>query len=157
MNAVKSRRGLIAIAAGCILAASLFVAGPASAASRGFRIHNKSNVELQLVNAKPVPTYICNSVVHCVATHYDIDFEGRPADGSPLKPNDTQTWELKYGFSIFGGIQYAANVWYKIAGTEDLVNFQIETYPTSNESSCKVHGTQKYSCVAGGTTLEFKN
>jgi hypothetical protein len=156
MNAIKSRRSLSVVVAGCILAASLFVAGPASAASRGFKIHNKSNAELQLVNAKAVPTYICNSFVHCVPTHYDMDFEGRPGDGSLLKANGTQTWELKYRFNFVGGIQYAANLWYKIVGTEDLVNFQIETYPTSNESSCKVHGTQKYTCVAGGTNLEFK-
>lgn len=157
MNAVKSRRSLIAVALGCVLAASLLVAGPAGAASRGFKVHNKSSAELQLVEAKSVPTYVCNSYVHCVPSYYSMEFEGRPHDGSVMKPNDTQTWELKYGFSIFGGIQYAANVWYKIVGTQDLVNFQIETYPTANESSCKVHGTQKYSCVAAGTNLEFKN
>jgi hypothetical protein len=157
MKTVKSRHGLIAIAVGCILTMSLLAAGPASAASRGFKLHNKSSVELQLVNAKPVPSYVCNSVVHCVPSHYRMDFEGRPGDGALLKPQGTHTWELKYGFSPFGGVQYAASLWYKIVGTEDLVNYQIEVYSTSNESSCKVIGTQKYTCVAGGTDLEFKN
>jgi hypothetical protein len=46
---------------------------------------------------------------------------------------------------------------YKIAGTDDTVNFTIETYNTSNESSCKVIGTSKYTCSAAGTKLEFKN
>jgi hypothetical protein len=149
MNAVKSRRSLIAMVLGCVLAASMFVAG--------FRLQNKSNVELKLIEAKSVPTYVCNSTVHCVASHYPIDFEGRPGDGSVLKPNGTDTWELKYKFGLFGGVGYAANLWYKIVGTEDMVTYQIETYNTSNESSCKVIGTQKYTCVAGGTDLEFKN
>ena len=37
-----------------------------------------------------------------------MDFEGRPENGSPLKPGGTDAWELKYGFSPFGGVQYAA-------------------------------------------------
>lgn len=156
MNAVHSRRGLIAVAVGCVLAVSLLVVGSASAASRGFRLHNKSNVELQLIEAKKVPTFVCNNTVHCVPTHYEMDFEGRPGDGSIVQPGGSQVWELKYRFNIFGGIQYAAELWYKIAGTNDKVSYQIETYPTSNESSCKVHGTQKYTCSAGGTSLEFK-
>jgi hypothetical protein len=156
MNAVKSRRALIAIL-GCVLTASMLVAGPASAASRGFKLRNKSNVELKLVEAKTVPTYVCNSTVHCVPSYYPMDFEGRPGDGSTLNPNGTDTWELKYKFSIVGGVGYAANLWYKIAGTDDMVTYQIETYNTSNESSCKVIGTAKYTCVAGGTDLEFKN
>jgi hypothetical protein len=157
MKAVRSRRSLIAVVLGCVLAASMLVAGPASAASRGFKIQNKSSVELKLVEAKSVPTYVCNSTVHCVPTHYPMEFEGRPGDGSVLQPNGTDTWELKYKFNLFGGVGYAANLWYKIVGTEDMVTYQIETYSTSNESSCKVIGTKKYTCVAGNTDLEFKN
>jgi hypothetical protein len=140
-----------------VLVASIVAAGPANAASRGFRLHNKSNVDLQLIEAKQVPTYVCNSTVHCVPSHYAMDFEGRPNNGSVLKPNATDAWELSYKFNLFGGVGYAAELWYKIAGTEDTVVYQIETYNTSNESSCKVRGTTKYSCVAGGTNLEFKN
>jgi hypothetical protein len=157
MNAVKSRRGLISVVLGCVVAASLLVAGPANAASRGFRLQNKSGVELKLIEAKSVPTYVCNSTVHCVPSHYPMDFEGRPGDGSILKPNGTDTWELKYKFNLFGGVGYAAELWYKIVGTDDTVTYQIETYNTSNESSCKVIGTKKYTCGAGGTDLEFKN
>lgn len=157
MKAVKSRRSLIVVLLGCVLAASLLVAGPASAASRGFKLHNKSNVELKLIEAKSVPTYVCNNYVHCAPSHYAIDFEGRPGDGAALNPNGTHTWELKYKFSLAGGVGYAANLWYKIVGTEDIVTYQIETYNVSNESSCKVIGTKNYTCVAGGTDLEFKN
>jgi hypothetical protein len=135
----------------------MFVAGPASAASRGFRLQNKSSVELKLIEAKSVPTYVCNSTVHCVPSHYPMDFEGRPGDGSVVNPNGSQVWELKYKFGLFGGVGYAAELWYQIVGTSDKVSYQIETYNTSNESSCKVIGTKNYTCVAGGTDLEFKN
>jgi hypothetical protein len=157
MKAVRSRRSLIAVLLGCVVAASLLATGPASAASRGFKLQNKSSVELKLIEAKSVPTYVCNNFAHCAPSSYPIDFEGRPGDGSVLRPNGTDTWELKYKFSLFGGVGYAANLWYKIVGTEDIVTYQIETYNTSNESSCKVIGTKKYTCVAGGTDLEFKN
>jgi hypothetical protein len=157
MNAVKSRRSLVAVVLGCVLAALMVAAGPASAASRGFKLHNKSSVELKLIEAKAVPSFVCNSTVHCVPSHYPIDFEGRPGDGSALKPNGTDTWELKWKFSPFGGTAYAANLWYKVVGTNDEVTYQIETYNTDTESSCKVIGTKTYTCVAGGSSLEFKN
>jgi len=50
-----------------------------------------------------------------------MDFEGRPENGSPLKPGGTDAWELKYGFSPFGGVQYAAELWYDIEGTNATV------------------------------------
>lgn len=135
----------------------LLSAGPASAESRGFKIHNTSKVALKLEAAKPVPTFVCGNIGRCVETKYPMDFEGRPANGSTLDPGGSQTWELKYGFSIFGGVQYAADLWYDIAGTNATVEYKIEVYSTTNESSCKVHGSSKYTCSAGGTNLTFKD
>lgn len=140
-----------------VAALGLLSAGPASAASRGFKLKNTSNVDLTLEAAKPVPTVTCANIGRCVETKYPMDFEGRPGNGSVLKPNATQTWELKYGFSPFGGVQYAADLWYEIEGTHATVEYRIEVYSTTNESSCKVHGSSKYSCAAGGTNLTFKD
>jgi hypothetical protein len=153
----KSTMGAVAIVLGLVLSAALVVAGPAAAASRGFKVENKSSVDLELITAKPTPTVVCNGVTRCVESHYPTGFEGRPADGSSLPSGGSDTWELKYGFSPFGGVQYSSNLWYKIAGTDDTVSFTIETYSTTNESSCKVFGTSKYTCSAAGTKLEFKD
>jgi hypothetical protein len=135
----------------------LLSAGPASAASRGFRIKNASDVALTLEAAKPVPTVVCANIGVCAKSNYPMDFEGRPANGSKVAPGASDNWELKYGFSPFGGVQYAADLWYDIEGTNARVEYRIEVYSTTNESSCKVHGSTKYSCSAGGTNLTFKD
>ena len=89
---------------------------------------------------------------------YPLDFsEGRPPDGDVLTPHSTHAWELKYGFDIFGGIQFAANVVYRINGTGATVEYQMFVYPTSNDSFCKVIGTTKFTCTAEGRDLTFKN
>lgn len=159
MTAIKlrHRRGLIAIVLGCVVAGALLTAGPASAASRGFKLENKSSHKLQLIEAKRVPTFKCIDLNRCVPTYYPMDFEGRPANGSALNAGATDTWELKYGFNLYGGVQYAADLWYRIVGTDDQVHYRIEVYSTSNESYCDIVGTKKYGCVAEGTRLEFKN
>lgn len=153
----KRRAGSVAVLLAVVAALGLLSAGPASAASRGFKLKNTSNVDLKLEAAKPVPTVLCGNIGRCVDTKYPMEFEGRPDNGSTLKPNATQTWELKYGFSPFGGVQYAADLWYEIEGTNATVEYKLEVYSTSNESSCKVHGSSKYSCSAGGTQLTFKD
>jgi hypothetical protein len=151
------RAGSVAVLLAVVAALGLLSAGPASAASRGFKLKNTSNVDLKLEAAKPVPTVVCGGIGRCVDSKYPMDFEGRPDNGSVLKPNATQTWELKYGFSPNGGVQYAADLWYEIEGTNATVEYKIEVYSTSNESSCKVHGSSKYSCTAAGTNLTFKD
>ena len=142
---------------GYVLAAVLLTAAPASAASRGFKLHNESNHVLRLEAAKPVPTYVCVDLTRCVPTHYQMAFEGRPANGTVLNPGHTHDWELKYAFSPFGGVQYAANLWYEISGTSATVEYTIETWSTSNESSCRVSGASHFTCTAAGTRLTFKN
>jgi hypothetical protein len=150
-------RGLLAIVIGCVAAAALLTAGRASAASRGFRLHNESTHQLILQAAEPVPTYKCVDLKRCVPTHNRMDFEGRPANGAVLNPGHTHDWELKYGFSLYGGVQYAANLFYQISGTSGTVEYTIETWSTSNESACRVNGTSHFTCTAAGTKLTFKN
>ncbi len=134
--------------------------GPANAASRGFQLENKSSNSLKLIEVQRVPTFVCADPTRCVPTHHPMDFEGKPSNGSVVDPNRSQRFELKYGFSLLGGVQYAANLWYKIQGDNDPDNnvyFTIETYSTTNESSCKVNKTSKFTCKAEGTQLTFKN
>jgi hypothetical protein len=150
-------RGVLAMVTGCVLGAVLVTAGPASAASRGFKLHNESNHALTLEAAKPVPAYKCLDLRLCVPTHNPMDFEGRPANGAVLDPGHTHQWELKYGFSLNGGVQYAADLWYKISGTSGTVEYTIETWSTSNESACRVHGAAHFTCTAAGTKLTFKD
>jgi hypothetical protein len=147
--------GIFALALACVLMVSLLTARPASAASRGFKVHNNSTHTLRLEAARRVPAYKCIQPITCVPTHHPMDFEGRPEDGSLLHPGHVQTWELKYGFSFTGGVQYAANLWYKVVGTSDEVEYTIEVYSTSNESACAVRGPQHLKCTAEGTKLTF--
>ena len=164
----KTSRGALAIVLGCVLAGALLMAGSASAASRGFKLRNESTHALQLVTAKPVPTFLCNGPHgRCHKGHERMDFEGRPADGAVLGRFGTHNWELKYNYSPFlGGVQYAANLWYRIIGSglhhcqtcgDDYVEYTIETWSYSNESACNIIGTSKFGCVAEGTKLLFKN
>ena len=156
-------RGAFAVVLACVLAGALLIAltsGPASAASRGFVLNNNSDHALKLFAVKPVPTFLCVDPSRCVQTTHPIDFEGRPPDGDVLNPGKSHRFELKYGFSLLGGVQYAANLWYKIQGDndpDDNVYYTIETYSTSNESSCKINNTSKFTCRAEGLLLTFKN
>jgi hypothetical protein len=156
MSWTRGRIGTAAILLACVLAGALLAAGPASAASRGFTLHNQSGRVLRLEGARRVPTFVCGDISRCVAIHYPMDFEGRPLDGSLMHPGNTQTWELKYGFSFTGGVQYAANLWYTIEGTNDSVEYTIQTYSTANESACKINGSTQFTCTAEGTKLTFK-
>jgi hypothetical protein len=151
------RAGIAAALLAMAALVGLLSAGPASAESRGFRIHNTSNTALKLEGAKPVPMHVCGNIGICVPSHVPMEFEGRPSDGSTLPPGATAAWELKYGFSLFGGIQYASDIWYEVPGTSTRVEFEIEVWSYSNESRCKVVGSSKYTCMARGLQLSFKN
>jgi hypothetical protein len=157
MRVIRTRVGAPTILLTCIMAVALLTAGPAGAASRGFTVHNQSSHALHLEAVKRVPTYVCPNPAVCVPTHYPMAFEGRPADGSVLNPGHTQRFELKYGFSLLGGVQYAANLWYKIGNTGHNVEYTIEVYSTTNESACKVHPATAGRCTAEGTKLTFHN
>ena len=150
----------LAVLAGALLVGVL--AGPllkAGAASRRFTLENKSDLALRLYAVQRVPTFQCVDPARCVKTTHPMDFEGRPNEGAVLNPNQRHRFELKFGFSLLGGVQYAANLWYKIQGNndpDDNVYYTIYTYSTSNESSCKINHTSRYACTAEGTQLTFK-
>jgi hypothetical protein len=143
-----------AIGPACAVAATLVMqTGVANAASRGYRVSNDSSHALRLENAAHVPTVLCNGSI-CVPTAFPIDFEGRPADGTVLKPGaPAQAWELKYGF----GHTYAAVLNYKIEGVGGTFGATIETSTFSNNSACKVTPASAGACTARGLEITFKN
>jgi hypothetical protein len=161
-------RGVVALVLGCVLAGALLTAGPASAASRGFMVRNVSRTPITVAGWRALDHIDCIAVfapnpitkipgftgqVKCgPPVPYPIDFsEGRPSVGDRLVPGATQSWELKYWFSIFGGVQYAAIVVYNIPG--GVVEYTLRVYSTSNESQCKVIGTSSFTCTAEGLNL----
>jgi hypothetical protein len=136
-----------------IAGALLVLPGAASAASRGYRVHNQSSHALRLEGATPVPTVVCNMSI-CVPTHASMDFEGHPGDGTVLNPGGPpQAWELKYRF----GDTYAAKLTYKVVGTDGTVEFTIETSTFTNNSACKVIPANVGRCTGDGLTLTFRN
>jgi hypothetical protein len=155
----RTRVGASATVLACAVAGALLAAGPASAASRGFKLHNHSRHALRVESARQLPSVICNSVL-CVPTHYPIAFEGRPQDGAVLNPGaPPHDWELKYGFNLvlLHETQYAAVLTYKIVGTDGTVEYTIQTTPTTNNSACKVIPAHVGHCTAAGLTLTFRN
>jgi hypothetical protein len=87
----------------CALVGVLWTAGSASAASRGFVIHNYTARDLRV----SAPT----SVRADPGVFYHFGFEGRPKDGAVLAAHHgIQDWQLKYQF----GRSYAARVLYKM-------------------------------------------
>jgi hypothetical protein len=150
MTHPKARARALAIMLSCVAMTALLFAGSANAASRGYRLHNKSDQTLKLIEASRLPTVLCNGTI-CVKTEHQMDFEGRPENGSLLKPGATDAWELKYKF----GDTYAAELKYKIVGTEATVTYTIETSTFTNNSACKVSPPSAGHCSAGGTSLSF--
>jgi hypothetical protein len=150
MTHPKARARVLAIMLSCVAMTALLFAGSASAASRGYRLHNKSDHTLKLIAATPLPTVLCNGAI-CVKTDHPMDFEGRPANDSLLKPGATDAWELKYVF----GHTYAAELKYKVVGSDATVTYTIETSTFSNDSACKVSPPSAGKCSAGGTSLGF--
>jgi hypothetical protein len=147
---IGARTGVLTLALICVAAGALFVAGPASAASRGYTLTNKSDKTLKLVGASNMPATVCNGFI-CVETSHPMDFEGRPGDGSTIKPNANDRWELKYGF----GQTYAAVLKYDVVGSDATVTYTIETTSYSNNSACKVTPPSAGKCNAGGLQMAF--
>jgi hypothetical protein len=150
MTHPKARARVLTIMFSCVAMTALLFAGSANAASRGFRLHNHSDQTLKLVGASRLPAVLCNGTV-CVKTEQSMDFEGRPADDSLVKPGGVDAWELKYVF----GHTNAAELKYKVVGSDTMVIYTIETGTFSNDSACKVTPPSAGQCTAGGTTLGF--
>jgi hypothetical protein len=145
---------ILALVIGCALAA-----GTASADSRGFKVTNNSNNDLTVIAAQRIVAPPCPG---CTPVAFEMEFEGRPKDGSTLKPAAIDRWELKHWFSFFSqGPHYAAELIYKINGTPAVVVWKIYTYNYSNESTCELYGELpvivKFGCKAQGLNLEFHN
>jgi len=146
MTATRRR---IAGALICLALGALCFAGTASAYSRGFRLKNNSDRTLTLIGVSKVPARLCNHD-RCVNSHRPMRFEGRPADGSTLKPGGVDGWELEF----LPGETYGAILKYEIGDHFGVVEYTIETSTFSNDSSCKVTpGAGK--CSAGGLGLAF--
>jgi hypothetical protein len=140
-----------AIVLACALAATLLTAGPASAASRGYKIYNNSSHPLRLVDAKPVldPHY---GEPPQPGHYYRMDFEGRPNDGDVLMPGATpHDWELKYDFLN----TWAASLVYDIVNGSDHKDHYAATLKsdaTSNDSTCDID-RRLGGCTAEGLKL----
>src|ERR1700712_986176 len=150
MTHPKARARALAIMLSCVAMTAPLFAGSASAASRGYRLHNRSDQTLKLIGASRLPAVLCNGTL-CVKTEQSMEFEGRPADDSLLKPGAIDAWELKYGF----GHTYAAELKYKVVGSDATVTYTIETSTYTNNSACKVTPPSAGKCTAGGTGLGF--
>jgi hypothetical protein len=138
--------GLVAMAA----TASLAVPGGASAASRGFQIHNKSSHTFVLNDIRSVPCE--RSDVICRDTdpdeQYPFEFEGYPDRYSKLTPGATLRVELKYGASLGKQVSYAADVEF------DKFTARITTTTTENNSECFMGRAEKrFDCTARGLNI----
>jgi hypothetical protein len=165
MNSPRRFLSSKAIGLATVLALVLLcvVVSTASAASRGFKLTNHSDHELTLVAAQKIVRSPCQG---CIPLPYEMKFEGRPKDGSALKTDAIDDWELEYSFGLPNQVQYAAELIYRInggnLGTENAAVFKIYTYAYSNESTCKLTGGDKafvarFDCKAEGLKLEFLN
>jgi hypothetical protein len=161
----RTRIGMSAVLLACATAGTLLnQTAVASAASRGFKVKNDSKYDIRVVGASPVPAVLCGGFdvesFGCVPASYDIGFEGRPADGTVVRPGGEQTWELKYYYNVgdlFGtAYNYAAKVKYKIAGTDGNFEATIKTSNYSNDSTCEVTPKSLGSCTAAGLKITLK-
>lgn len=155
----RARRRILAVAgvSACALSAGLVTAPPASAASRGFTVTNNSSATLRLEGLNRVHRVICApNVPVCANSTYDMEFEGRPGVNDRIAPNGSQRFELKYWFDLLGGIQYAAQLTYKIEGTNAKLEVSINTTPFTNNSTCEVVPASAGSCTAGGLAITFR-
>jgi Pentapeptide repeats (8 copies) len=135
----------LSVVVACVLVGVLWMAGSASASSRGFLVHNYADRALRVERVTSVPAD--------PGVFYHFGFEGRPADGAVLgAKDDVQDWQLKYEF----GRSYAARVVYKIDGTGGTVAFRIQSSTLSNDSTCDVAGTTGYFCTAEGLVLTVR-
>jgi hypothetical protein len=143
------------LALGCVLAGALLTAGPASAASRGYKLYNQSTRTLRVESATPLEAWLCNLGICLKNGFYDIDFEGRPRDGQLFPPNfPPHDWELKYGLTT----SYGALLRYKILGTDGFVEYGILNkffLLGLTNSTCKVVPSSVGHCTAGRQTLTF--
>jgi hypothetical protein len=113
-------------------------AGPASASSRRFTIVNLSPHTLKLAGVTAVrPANNTQSL--------PFGFDGRPGNGSLLRPGHTHSFELLYEFNK----QYFASIVYDVEGTQHkaAMSLWIESALTGSSSRCEA--TSVLVCQAG--------
>jgi RTX calcium-binding nonapeptide repeat (4 copies) len=150
--------GRLAMLLACAVAGTLLIGtGVASALSRGFRILNRSSHPLRLESATPVTKETCEGGLNVGGFRLCTDlpifgfaFEGRPNDGAVIQPSvfSLHDWELKYFPDPFGRCDYAANLKYKIEGTDGTLDVGIQTCTFSSNSSCKIEPATLGRCDA---------
>jgi hypothetical protein len=142
------------------MAGALLAAGPASADSRGFKLHNDSRQNLKLISVNRLDHVVCPTFGgECHYEFYDMAFEGRPADGTVLNPGGVNTWELKYEFRIghiFGQTNFGARLTYRIEGKDALMEVEIQTTNYANDSACNVIQDRSDTCTAEGLNVTFR-
>jgi hypothetical protein len=140
MSLGRKTRRAAAVVLACVLAA-LLAAGPASGASRDYKIYNLSSNPLRLLGAQPL------------GLPYVFEFEGRPLVGEVLMPGEPpHEWELKY---LFLGDPSAARVVYDImdgAAHRHTYTATMITSTLSNDSTCTI-ASEVGTCTAEGRTL----
>jgi hypothetical protein len=127
-----------------VLIGALWAAGPASAAtSRGFTIENLSPHILKLTGVTAV--YPANS-----KQPLPFGFDGRPGNGSLLRPGHSQRFELLYEFNK----QHFANIVYEVEGTQRkaAISLWIESALTGSSSRCEA--TSDLLCHAGRQDIQ---
>ncbi len=193
-NATSSKRAqrrVLAAAgvAACALSAGLATAAPASAASRQFTVTNNSTRTLRLEGVHPTSFVgrvngengigTCAHVEgDCGRGTYQFLFEGRAHAGDELAPGATQRFDLSWEYGEWFGreenINYAAQLTYKIEGTNGKLDVWIDTTRYTNNSRCQVFAPMERkpslpgeprgdaffpyvgSCTAGGLGITFK-
>lgn len=148
MNVTKRR----ASAGACVAAVALLaVPGAASAASRGFVIHNNTSQTFVLQNITSVPCAHDDAICRNSSDEqYPFEFEGHPPLLSKLPPGKSDRIELKYGATWGKNYSYAATVHY------DGFSVFIGTRTTANDSVCH-YNRKQFDCVASGLNITIRD
>ena len=125
MRRKSLRRTILAIVAGCLLAEALATAGPASAASRQWTVVNHNGyLKLHLVSVTPWEDN-------------PFGFEGRPENGSEIRPDGRQHFELKYGGNYQALLKYGIDLKNTHDRTNDYVEYWINNRLDFIYASCR--------------------
>jgi opacity protein-like surface antigen len=164
MRSARVRVRAAAIGPACAIAVLLASqAGPANAATRGFKVTNESKQELRVVGGSPIPRVLCYGLdaedFQCRQAYWPYGLEDHPEPGTALRSGETQSWELKYYYNVsdlFGiDYNYQAKVTYRV-GADGKFEATIKTSNYTNDSECEVIPKRLGRCTAAGRNITFK-
>jgi hypothetical protein len=150
-----------------VVGALLAQTGVASAASRGFDIHNLTRDttttiarDLRLQSVQKVKEGCVQLPERCAPNFLLFDFEGRPHQGDLLRPTPfpllvPHRFEIKW----FLGNRYGAEATYNIEGTNAQLQVTMVTngqLPGGNVSTCRILHAPIGSCTAGFQTITYR-